>query len=105
MKTALLIAAQALLILSPAGHAQTVGTPGTDELIIAQGGASTATIVVAADAGRWEKQAASDLAKYIEQMSGAKPALAATPDAILAALGKTTAPLIIVGQQIGRAHV
>ena len=94
----ILTAALSLLgALAPA-RGQTAGLSAANDLVIAQGGASTATSVVAADAGRWEKQAASDLAKYIEQMSGAKPALAATPDAILSAMGKTTA-LIIVGQQ------
>jgi hypothetical protein len=43
-----------------------------DELVVADKGATQATIVVAATAGEWEKKAAEDLAKYIEMMSGAK---------------------------------
>ncbi len=97
MKTALLIAAQALLILTPAGRAQTVGTPGADELVIAQGGASGTTLIVAAGAGRWEKQAAGDLQKYIERMSGAKIAVADQPDTIASAL-KAAGSLIVLGQ-------
>jgi len=59
-----------------------VSTPvRAEDLVIAQGGKSTATIVVAANAGPWEKRAAEDLALYIERMSGAKPAMAAAPGA------------------------
>ncbi len=43
-----------------------------DELIVAAQGRSHFQIVVAADAGKWEKQAADDLAKYIEMMTGAQ---------------------------------
>ena len=46
-----------------------------DELAIVQDGQAKASIVVASDAGPWEKRAAEDLVKYIELMSGAKPAL------------------------------
>ncbi len=97
MKTALLIIARTLIILSPAGYAQTAGKPGADDLIIAQGGATGTTLIVAAGAGRWEKQAAGDLQKYIERMSGAKVAIADQPDTIVAAL-KAAGPLIVVGQ-------
>jgi hypothetical protein len=45
---------------------------GADDLIITDGGKSGATIVVAAQAGVWEKRAAADLARCIELMSGAK---------------------------------
>ena len=60
---------------------------------------TNATIVVSADASKWEQRAAEDLQRYIERMSGAKPALTAAPDANGAAPGKTGAPLILVGQQ------
>jgi len=43
-----------------------------EDLVIAEGGKSTATIVVSAQAGEWEKRAAEDLAHYIELLSGAK---------------------------------
>ena len=49
--------------------------PAKDALYIVRDGQTTASIVVAADAGEWEKQAATDLAKYIEMMSGAKPGI------------------------------
>ncbi len=52
-----------------------------EDLIIAEGGKTTATIVVSAQAGEWEKRAAADLAHYIELLSGAKPAVANAPGA------------------------
>lgn len=48
-----------------------------EDLVIAEGGKSTATIVVAAAAGEWEKRAGADLAHYIELLSGAKVPVAA----------------------------
>jgi hypothetical protein len=47
-----------------------------EDLVIADGGVTSATIMVADAAGTWEKRAAQDLAHYIELMSGAKPAIA-----------------------------
>lgn len=63
-----------------------------DALTIADGGKTQAVVVVNADAGPWEKRAAEDLVKYIERMSGAKPALAnpVVDD-------NSKAPLLIVG--------
>jgi hypothetical protein len=81
-----------LLILSVTPLiAQVAGEAGAEDLIIAQNGAVPAVIVVAPEAGRWEKQAAADLAKYIERMTGAKPeTIAANP--------KEGAPALFVGE-------
>jgi len=68
------------------------------DLIIAQNRATKAIVVVDAKAGPIEKEAANDLVKYIEMMTGAKPALANTPETIEAAWAVTT-PVLIVGQQ------
>jgi hypothetical protein len=83
--------------------AQTAGTPGAADLLISKGGTAAATIVVAGNAGRWEKAAASDLAKYIERMSGAKTPIANTPEAIAAAL-KSAGPVLLVGQEAIQAE-
>jgi len=75
-----LLAAMAVLaatLKAPAG-AQVAGKSGANDLVIAQNGATQAAIVVAPDAGTWEKRAAEDLQKYIEMMSGAKPILSDT---------------------------
>jgi len=91
----ILLAVSALLALSlkaPAS-AQIAGKSGADDLIITQNGATQATIVVAADAGTWEKRAAEDLQKYIEMMSGAKPRI--FTDDIFKGMDET--PLLIVG--------
>ena len=104
MKDYISLAACAALFLAfdAPGHGQTAGTAGAKDLVIAHGGASAAAIVVAADAGQWEKAAAGDLAKYIERMSGAKVPIASTPEAIAAAL-KAAAPVFIVGQEALKA--
>lgn len=78
--------------------AATVGQPGDNDLVIAAGGKSDAIIVVSPLAGTQEKQAASDLAKYIELLSGARPTVANTQPAIAAA-NKGTSPVLVVGQQ------
>jgi hypothetical protein len=67
------------------------------ELLIAEGGTTRATVVVAPDAGEWERRGADDLATYIERMCGARPALAEDAHAIAAALKQST-PLLIVGR-------
>lgn len=55
-----------------------VGIAHGEDLVIAKGGKTDATVVVSADAGKWEKKAAEDLVHYIELMSGSRPKLAAT---------------------------
>src|SRR3954468_15029947 len=59
------------------------------DLVIADKGKPLAVIVVAADAGQWEKRAAADLAEHIELLCGAKPTVAAT--------APPTTPAIVVG--------
>jgi hypothetical protein len=49
-----------------------------EELVLADGGKSSVTIVVAADAGDWEKKAGAEIARCVELMSGAKLPVAAT---------------------------
>jgi hypothetical protein len=49
---------------------------GAADLVIAAGAKTEATVVVAADSGRWEKRAGEDLVHYIELMTGAKVELA-----------------------------
>jgi hypothetical protein len=89
----------ALFLLSdPLAQGQTAGTAGPHDLVVAAGGTTTATIVVAADAGQWEKAAAGDLSKYIERMSAAKVPIASTPEAIATAL-KAAAPVFFVGRE------
>ena len=63
------------------------------QLVIARDGQTTAQIVVAADAGQWEKQAANDLQKYIALMSGAQPPIVADGPAVAGG-----APQFFVGQ-------
>jgi hypothetical protein len=53
-------------------NAAIAGSTGKNDLTIVENGKSAAQIVVATDAGTWEKNAAQDLQKYIAMMSGAK---------------------------------
>lgn len=85
-------------LASTASFAQVAGKSGASDLIVADGGNSAAMVVVSPNAGEWEKRAAADLAKYIEMISGAKPALADTAEAVQAAMA-AQGPLLIVGQQ------
>ena len=88
-----------LLLLSVVSvRGATVGKPGESDLVVAQNGSSSARIVVAGDAGPWEKQAATDLAKFVHRMSGAEMRLASSPDEIKAALSNS-APVFVVGSE------
>lgn len=91
-----------LIALLAASFAHAAEKPA-DELVIADQGKTAAVIVAAAQAGPEEKLAAQDLAKYIEMMSGAKPAIADTPEAIAAAL-KSKEPLLLIGQEALKAE-
>jgi hypothetical protein len=73
-----------------------------DNLIIAQNGKTAAQIVVSPEAGQWEKQAATDLQKYIGMMTGAQPALVNSPEGIAAAL-HAKAPVFLVGREALKA--
>lgn len=86
------LALSLFLLLLPynGARAQLIGTPAKPELVIAEEGASTTTIIVAPDAGPWEKKAASDLSKYIAMMAG--PQLPVVND-----LGENR-PSIVVGK-------
>jgi hypothetical protein len=64
----------ALLLAAPA-YAQVAGSPTGDRLVIVSQGVARAPVVVAADAGAWERRAAEDLRKYIKAMTGVEPAL------------------------------
>ncbi len=86
-----------LCLFSVTSFAATAGKPGKEDLTIATGGKSPAVIVVAPDAGTWEKRAAADLAAYIERMSGGKPTLADTKEAVDAAV-KQAGPQILLGR-------
>lgn len=66
-------------------------------LTIVENGASQAVIVVDPDAAAIERQAAEDLAKYIELMTGARLALADQPAAIQQALAGA-APALVIGE-------
>ena len=96
--------------------AKTVGSSGNDELLIAKDGKTSAVIIVSPEAGKevevldsrkrkkkviqreWERRAADDLAKYLDQMIGAKPAIADSKVEIAQALKKKV-PLFIIGEE------
>ena len=89
----------ALACLFPAiSFPQIAGKSTATDLLLADASGTKAVIVVSPMAGKWERQAATDLAKYLEAMTGAKPALADNPTAIVAAL-KGSAPALLLGSE------
>jgi hypothetical protein len=101
--TSLACAGFLVVIAATECSAATAGKPGGDELVVAAGGQTKAVVIVSPKAGKHEKQAADDLAKYIELMCGTRPAVANTQQAIQAALaGKQ--PLLVVGQEAMKAQ-
>lgn len=95
-KTSLFFVILALAAATSPAFASRIGVASDHDLTIASNGKSQAIIIVASDAGPNETQAASDLAKYIGLMSGAKPEIAMTPTAIETALSGDR-PTIILG--------
>lgn len=111
-------------ILAAAGLTAAANATAADkDLTIADAGRTEAVVVVAPEAGLPESKAkdgtmvrghdakgtrnhewlaAADLVKYIEMMTGAKPALACTSEAIDAAL-KGKAPVFLVGEEALKA--
>ncbi len=65
------------------------------ELVIAEGGRCATVIVVAADAGVWERRAGTDLARCIRLMTGADPRVGPDADA--------EGPAILIGSAALRA--
>jgi hypothetical protein len=95
-----LTACLCLAALAGPGRAQ---APAAGDLVIARGGKTRAAVVVSPGAGPWEKQAALDLAHYVGRMSGARPAVADTPEKIAAAL-RGSGPVLVVGEEALRAE-
>jgi len=81
--------------------AATAGQADGRELVIAAGGKTEAVVLVSPQAGRWERRAAADLAKYVGLISGGRPAVADTRQSIDAAI-RSQAPLLVVGQEVFR---
>ncbi|MEK6233075.1 MAG: hypothetical protein N2C14_00025, partial [Planctomycetales bacterium] len=81
-----------LFLLAPckSSLAAVAGDPG-DELVIARNGKAVAVVVVSADAGKHEKQAAHDLAKYIGMMCGDAPK-------VVHQIPSDPTPALVVGQ-------
>ena len=92
------LALLAHLLCTSTSIAATAGKPSGDDLTIAANGNTSAVIVVSPGADPQEKLAASDLAQYIGLMSGAKPRIANTRQAIADALSSMK-PVLIVGEQ------
>lgn len=94
-------------------HAAVAGKSGNKDLTIAAGGKTDAIIVVSAEAesgpkgvggpNTFERFAADELARCIELMTGARPTIADTPDAIEAALKEKRRPVLLVGTEALKA--
>lgn len=86
----------AMMMCGPS-RAAIAGHEKGESFIVADHGASDAIIVVSPSAGRYERQAAEDLEKYIELMAGAALPVTRTQEAVDGALASGR-PLILVGQ-------
>ena len=66
-------------------------------LVVVEEGGGRARVGVHPEAGEWERRAASDLVRYIEEMSGARLPLVEDPAQLRQALSEP-APLLLVGR-------
>ncbi|HSI33258.1 MAG TPA: DUF4838 domain-containing protein, partial [Tepidisphaeraceae bacterium] len=96
--TRLFIVCFAIVWTTATGASEIAGKPDGAELAVVDAGKSTARIVVSPTAGEWEKHAASDLAKYVQQMSGAAVEIVSAADAVATAMEEKSAPVLFVGQ-------
>ena len=94
----LFIAIAIVLLPLTALGGEMAGDATDNVLMIAKNGKSDAMIVVSPEAGKEEKLAAQDLAKYIEMMTGATVKIVNTPEKIAQAL-KSKHPLLIIGEE------
>ena len=100
MRTAVSHCALTVVILAfcqTYASAQVAGEPDAAALAIVSRGKTSAVVVVSPKAEQWEKRAADDLVHYIGLMTGAKPTLANTDEAVKAALA-SQGPQLIIGQ-------
>jgi hypothetical protein len=93
---ALTLAVVAILTATPALCA-TAGPPASNPLLIVDRGKSDAVIVLSPQAGRFERQAAEDLAKYIKAIAGASIPISITGDLSDPAFASGR-PLLVIGQ-------
>lgn len=92
-----------ILMTAAATNAATAGRGGGNELVVVNNGQTTAVVIVSPEAGPYEKLAADDLVRYVGQISGAKPGLANSAEAVTQALSGQ-GPVLIVGQEALRAR-
>ncbi|HEY0823249.1 MAG TPA: hypothetical protein VGD76_05625, partial [Ramlibacter sp.] len=83
-----------LWLASTLAAAQVAGAPVADMFTVVQDGRAQSTVFIAADAGAVEKDAAADLVKYVERMTGARLPLQVVPAGARAPSG----PAILVGK-------
>jgi hypothetical protein len=74
--------------------AQVAGIAGTDDVVVVKDGRAVASIVLSASAGEMEAIAATELVKYIERMTGARP----TVLALAAGTPLPDGPALVIGQ-------
>lgn len=74
--------------------AQVAGTPGTDDVVVVRRGQAVARIIVSASAGELEAVAVTELVKYIEKMTGARPTVLTLPTGAQLPEG----PALVIGQ-------
>ena len=84
-------------LVTDAGAAPASPKPPT-RLAIASAGRTSAVVFVSADAGRWERKAAEDLAHYIGRISGGYPTLIATNDPAVVRSLPPSRPRLVVGE-------
>jgi len=105
------------MLTASRAHAAVAGDSGRRDLIVASKGQCEAIIVVSpeaklpaggldghtVDGSAFERFAVEDLARCIELMTGARPAIADTPETIAAALAEKKKPVLIVGEEALKA--
>jgi len=94
---AALLAACWLLTSSHITQAQVAGESGADDLVIASRGGEKATVIVAPEAGEWEKKAADDFVRYVKQITGTELKLVSKTDEAAAVLA-SSGPAVVIGQ-------
>lgn len=91
------ILAAGMFLACPSAVAAVAGKSGSQNLVIVEDRRTEAVVISAPNPGKWERDAASDLVRYVQEMTGVTLPTADTPEKIAEALASDR-PLLILGE-------
>lgn len=91
--------AAGMFFACPGAIAAVAGKSASEDLAIVEDRRAEAIVISAPNPGKWERNAASDLVRYVQEMTGVMLPTADTPEKIAEALASDR-PLLILGEEV-----